>query len=64
MSQSDEDFQLILKTFEINKNTILDEIKKVIPVEIPSSTSISSSTDISNGLKEALNNGITKQVWY
>ena len=29
MSQSDEDFQLILKTFEINKNTILDEIKKL-----------------------------------
>jgi hypothetical protein len=29
LSQSDEDFQLILKTFEINKNTILDEIKKL-----------------------------------
>ena len=29
MAQSDEDFQLILKTFEINKKTILDEIKKL-----------------------------------
>jgi len=29
LSQSDEDFLLILKTFEINKNTILDEIKKL-----------------------------------
>ena len=29
MSQTDENFQLILKTFEINKITILDEIKKL-----------------------------------
>ena len=29
MSQTNEDFQLILKTFEINKKTILDEIKKL-----------------------------------
>ena len=29
MSQTDENFQLILKTFEINKTTILDEIKKL-----------------------------------
>ena len=29
MPQTDEDFQLILKTFEINKKTILDEIKKL-----------------------------------
>lgn len=29
MSQTDENFQLILKTFEINKKTILDEIKKL-----------------------------------
>jgi len=29
LAQSDEDFQLILKTFEINKKTILDEIKKL-----------------------------------
>ena len=29
MSQTDESFQLILKTFEINKKTILDEIKKL-----------------------------------
>ena len=29
MSQTNEDFQLILNTFEINKKTILDEIKKL-----------------------------------
>ncbi|HIH98918.1 MAG TPA: hypothetical protein HA347_01825 [Nitrosopumilus sp.] len=29
MAQTDEDFQLILKTFEISKKTILDEIKKL-----------------------------------
>ena len=29
MAQTDENFQLILKTFEINKKTILDEIKKL-----------------------------------
>ena len=29
MDQTDENFQLILKTFEINKKTILDEIKKL-----------------------------------
>ena len=29
MPQTDEDFQLILKTFEINKKIILDEIKKL-----------------------------------
>ena len=29
MSQTDENFQLTLKTFEINKKTILDEIKKL-----------------------------------
>ena len=29
MSQTDENFQLILKTFEINKKSILDEIKKL-----------------------------------
>ena len=29
MVQTDENFQLILKTFEINKKTILDEIKKL-----------------------------------
>jgi len=29
LSQTDENFQLILKTFEINKTTILDEIKKL-----------------------------------
>jgi hypothetical protein len=29
LAQTDEDFQLILKTFEISKKTILDEIKKL-----------------------------------
>jgi hypothetical protein len=29
LDQTDENFQLILKTFEINKKTILDEIKKL-----------------------------------
>ena len=29
MAQTNEDFQLILKTFEISKKTILDEIKKL-----------------------------------
>ena len=29
MSQTDENFQLVLKTLEINKKTILDEIKKL-----------------------------------
>ena len=29
MAPTDEDFQLILKTFEISKKTILDEIKKL-----------------------------------
>jgi len=29
LSQTDENFQLILKTFEISKKTILDEIKKL-----------------------------------
>ncbi len=29
MAQTDENFQLILKTFEISKKTILDEIKKL-----------------------------------
>ena len=29
LSQTDENFQLVLKTLEINKKTILDEIKKL-----------------------------------
>jgi hypothetical protein len=29
LAQTDENFQLILKTFEISKKTILDEIKKL-----------------------------------
>ncbi|WP_293871288.1 DUF4197 domain-containing protein [Flavobacterium sp.] len=41
---------------------VLDQIKKNIPTKIPTSTKILSSIDISNGLKEALNNGIQKQV--
>ena len=39
-----------------------DQVKKVIPTKLPSSSSVLNSTDISKGLKEALNNGITKQV--
>jgi hypothetical protein len=41
---------------------ILDEIKKAIPINIPIPTATVNSLDISNGLKEALQNGITKQV--
>ena len=41
---------------------MLDQIKKKIPTKIPTSTKVLSSLDISNGLKEALNKGIEKQV--
>ena len=39
-----------------------EQVKKVIPTKLPSSSSVLSSNDISKGLKEALNNGIAKQV--
>jgi hypothetical protein len=39
-----------------------NDIKKVIPSKVPTSSSVLSSTDISKGLKEALNKGIEKQV--
>lgn len=39
-----------------------EQVKKVIPTKLPSSSSVLSSNDISNGLKEALNKGIEKQV--
>jgi hypothetical protein len=44
------------------KNEVKEEIKKVIPVDLPTSSSSIGNVDISNGLKEALNNGIAKQV--
>lgn len=54
---------LLLPTFGFSQINVLDKIKKVIPVEIPIATSSTiGSTEISKGLKEALNNGITKQV--
>ena len=53
----------LLPTLGFSQINILDEIKKVIPKEIPTtSSSTIGSTDISKGLKEALNNGIAKQV--
>ena len=41
---------------------IKNEVKKVIPIDIPTSTSVLSNADIASGLKEALNKGIEKQV--
>jgi hypothetical protein len=52
----------LLPTLSFSQIKILDEIKKAIPINIPFPTSTVSSLDISNGLKEALQNGITKQV--
>ena len=53
---------LLLPTIGFSQINILDEIKKIIKVDVPTTTSTIGSADISNGLKEALNNGITKQV--
>ncbi len=44
------------------KNEVKEEIKKVIPIDLPTSSSSVGNIDISNGLKEALNNGVAKQV--
>jgi hypothetical protein len=43
------------------KNEVQKEVKKVVP-NLPTSTGTLGALDISNGLKEALNNGIAKQV--
>ena len=43
-------------------NQIKNEVKKVIPIDLPTSTSLLSNADIASGLKEALNKGIEKQV--
>lgn len=51
---------LLLPFIGFSQNKILDQIKKNIPTS--SSSSALSSLDISNGLKEALNKGIDKQV--
>lgn len=53
---------LLIPTLGFSQINILDEIKKAIPIKLPTPASTISSLDISNGLKEALQNGITKQV--
>ncbi|MGL2966209.1 DUF4197 domain-containing protein [Flavobacterium sp. XGLA_31] len=41
---------------------IKNEVKKVIPLDLPTSAGVLSNADIASGLKEALNKGIEKQV--
>ncbi len=53
---------LLLPTMGFSQIKILDEIKKVIPINLPTSSSSLGTTDIAGGLKEALNKGIEKQV--
>lgn len=61
---------LLIPVMGFSQIKVLDQIKKKIPTKIsskipsklPTTTSALSSLDISNGLKEALNKGIEKQV--
>jgi hypothetical protein len=53
---------LLIPILSFSQIKFPNDIKKVIPSKLPSSSSVLSSTDISKGLKEALNNGIAKQV--
>jgi len=57
-------FLLLAPAIGFSQISILDqiknEVKKVIPINLPSATL--SNTDIASGLKEALNKGIEKQV--
>lgn len=53
---------LLLPIMGFSQIKVLDQIKKKLPTKIPTSTKTLSSLDISNGLKEALNKGIEKQV--
>jgi hypothetical protein len=53
---------LLIPILSFSQIKLPNDIKKVIPSKLPSSSSVLSSTDISKGLKEALNKGIEKQV--
>ena len=53
---------LLLPLIGFSQIKVLDQIKKNIPTKIPTKGNPLTSLDISNGLKEALNNGIEKQV--
>lgn len=53
---------LLIPVMGFSQTKALDKLKKTISTKIPTSTSALSSLDISNGLKEALNKGIEKQV--
>jgi hypothetical protein len=53
---------LLIPILSFSQIKLPNDIKKAIPSKLPSSSSVLSSTDISKGLKEALNNGIAKQV--
>ena len=57
---------LLLPVIGFSQIKVLDKVKKKIPTKIstklPTSVKALSSLDISNGLKEALNKGIEKQV--
>lgn len=53
---------LLLPLIGFSQIKVLDQIKKNIPTKVPTKGNPLSSLDISNGLKEALNNGIEKQV--
>ena len=61
---------LLIPVMGFSQIKVLDQIKKKIPTKIsskipsklPTTTSALSSLDISNGLKEALNKGIERQV--
>lgn len=64
MNKSKLFFLLLVPTIGFSQISILDqiknEVKKVIPVNLPTATL--SNADIASGLKEALNKGIEKQV--
>ena len=51
-----------VKSLNKIKKKIPTKISSKIPIKIPTTTKALSSLDISNGLKEALNKGIEKQV--
>lgn len=55
-------FLLLFPLLGFSQIKELEQIKKNIPTKIPFKTISVSSLDISNGLKEALNKGIEKQV--
>ncbi|HNP32947.1 MAG TPA: DUF4197 domain-containing protein [Flavobacterium sp.] len=53
---------LLLPVIGFSQIKVLDQIKKKLPTKITTNSKTLSSLDISNGLKEALNKGIEKQV--